>query len=198
MKLYDLELSGNCYKIRLFLAMIGKSYQLVPVDFLDGEHARPPLSDLNPFKEIPILEDGNLILRDSQAILVYLAREYADAKWCPMDNISFTHILSWLMFAESEIARGPNDARLHDKFGFELDHSLAVTKSQRVLTLLEQHLSDREWLVGDNATIADIACFPYVALGHEGRVPIGEHRAVRAWIDRIKALPGFIGMPDLQ
>jgi glutathione S-transferase len=75
MKLYDLELSGNCYKVRLFLSLIGRSYDLVPVDFLAGTHKKPPLSDMNPFGEIPVLVDGDLTLRDSQAILVYLARK---------------------------------------------------------------------------------------------------------------------------
>ncbi len=197
MKLYDLELSGNCYKVRLFLALIGKAYELVPVDFLDGEHTRPPLSDLNPFKEIPILEDNGLVLRDSQAILVYLARQYAGENWLPADAAGMASVMEWLMMAENEIARGPNDARLHDKFGYELDHALAVQKAGRVLGLLEQRLANREWLVGDAPTIADIACFPYVALGHEGGVPVGDHPAVQAWIARIKALPGFIGMPAL-
>ncbi|MEO1082057.1 MAG: glutathione S-transferase [Pseudomonadota bacterium] len=197
MKLYDLELSGNCYKVRLLLALIGKDYELVPVDFLDGEHTRPPLSDLNPFKEIPILEDGELVLRDSQAILVYLARHYGDESWFPADAANMARVLEWLMMAENEIARGPNDARLHDKFGYALDHVLAVQKAGRVLELLEQRLSERQWLVGDAPTIADIACFPYVALGHEGGVPVGDHPAVQSWIDRIKALPGFVGMPAL-
>ncbi|MEM1142959.1 MAG: glutathione S-transferase [Pseudomonadota bacterium] len=197
MKLYDLELSGNCYKVRLFLALIGKDYELVPVDFLDGEHTRAPLSDLNPFKEIPILQDGDLVLRDSQAILVYLARQYADETWLPSDARAMAKVMEWLMMAENEIARGPNDARLHDKFGYALDHELAVKKADRVLDLLEQHLENRHWLVGEAPTIADLACFPYVALGHEGGVPVGNHPGVQAWIDRIKSLPGFIGMPAL-
>lgn len=197
MKLYDLELSGNCYKVRLFLNMLDIDYDLVPVDFLDGEHTRAPLSELNPFREIPILEDGDLVLRDSQTILAYLARKYADDHWFPQEPAAMARVLEWLMMAESEVARGPNDARLHDKFGFELDHALAVKRSARVLDLLEQQLASRDWLAGESPTIADIACFPYVALGHEGRVPVGDHPAVQAWIDRIKALPRFMGMPAL-
>ncbi|MCY1309060.1 hypothetical protein D9M70_591150 [compost metagenome] len=106
-------------------------------------------------------------------------------------------VIEWLMVAANEIARGPNDARLHDKFGYELDHDLAVKRSTRILDLVEQHLKGREWLVLGRPTIADIACFPYIALGHEGRVPVGDRSSVAAWIGRIKALPGFIGMPAL-
>ncbi|MGS5046764.1 MULTISPECIES: glutathione S-transferase family protein [unclassified Mameliella] len=197
MKLYDLELSGNCYKIRLFLSLIGQQYTLVPVDFLGGAHKKPPLSSLNPFLEIPILTDGDLVLRDSQAILVYLARKYGGEGWLPTEPTSMAQVMEWLMVGESEIARGPNDARLHDKFGYELDHELAVKRSVRVLDLLEEHLEGRDWLALGRPTIADIACFPYVALGHEGRVPVGNRPNITAWIDRIKALPEFIGMPEL-
>lgn len=197
MELYDLELSGNCYKVRLFLSLIRKDYTLIPVDFLDGEHTRPPLSDMNPFKEIPILSDGDLTLRDSQAILVYLARKYGGEAWLPTEAGAQAQVMEWLMMAENEIARGPNDARLHDKFGFKLDQALAVKKAQRVLALLEARLESRDWLALDRPTIADIACFPYVALGHEGGVPVDDHPNVAAWIDRIKALDNFITMPEL-
>jgi len=197
MKLYDLELSGNCYKVRLFLALIQKEYELVSVDFLSGAHRNSPLSELNPFLEIPILTDGDLILRDSQAILVYLARKYGGEGWMPTEPQSMAQVVEWLMVAENEIARGPNDARLHDKFGYKLDHELAVERSTRILDLLEARLTGRNWLALERPTIADIACFPYVALGHEGRVPVGNRSNVSAWIGRIKALSGFVSMPEL-
>lgn len=196
-KLYDLELSGNCYKIRLFLSLLEQPFELVPVDFLAGEHKRPPLSEMNPFCEIPILTDGDLTLRDSQAMLVYLARRYGDENWLPTEPAAMAQVMEWLMVAESEVARGPNDARLHDKFGFDLDHQLAVTKSQRLLDVMEKHLQGKQWLVHNRPTIADIACFPYIALGHEGRVPITDRPAMTAWINNIKALPRFISMPAL-
>ncbi len=197
MKLYDVELSGNCYKVRLFLSLIGKSYDLVPVDFLAGAHKKPPLSDMNPFCEIPVLVDGDLTLRDSQAILVYLARKYGGEAWLPTEAGAMAQVVEWLMVAENEVARGPNDARLHDKFGYKLDHAAALAKSGRLFDILEARLKNRKWLALDRPTIADIACFPYVALGHEGRAPIGDRPGVTAWVARIKALPNFVGMPAL-
>ena len=119
LKLHDLELSGNCYKVRLFCSLLGLKLDLAPVDFLDGAHKKSPLIEQNPFGEIPILEDGDVVLRDSQAILVYLARKYGGEAWLPTDPVSMAKVVEWLMVAENEIARGPNDARLHDKFGFE-------------------------------------------------------------------------------
>ena len=84
-----------------------------------------------------------------------------------------------------------------DKFGYKLDHAAALAKSRRLFDILEARLKNRTWLALDRPTIADIACFPYVALGHEGRAPIGDRPGVTAWIARIKALPNFVGMPAL-
>jgi glutathione S-transferase len=196
-KLHDLELSGNCYKVRLLCALLGVPVEIAPVDVLAGAHKTAPLIDLNPFGEIPIFEDGDVVLRDSQAILVYVARKWGGEPWLPTDAEGLARVCEWLMAAENEVARGPNDARLHDKFGYELDVGLARKKAARILGLMEAHLSQRQWLALDRPTIADIACMPYVALGHEGGVPLDDYPAVRAWIGRIKALPGFIGMPAI-
>lgn len=197
-KLYDLELSGNCYKVRLFCALLGLDLEIEPIDFMAGAHKASPLIDMNPFGEIPVLEDGDIVLRNSQAILVYLARKYGGESWLPADPVEMARVVSWLMVAENEIARGPNDARLHDKFGFTLDIDKARANAARILGILEAHLSKNDWLALARASIADIACMPYVALGHEGGVPLDDYPAIRAWIDRIKTLPGFIVMPGLE
>ncbi len=197
LKLHDLELSGNCYKVRLFCSLLGLKVEVAPVDFLAGAHKKSPLIDKNPFGEIPIFEDGGTVLRDSQAILVYLARKYGGESWLPTDAAGMAEVVSWLMVAENEIARGPADARLHDKFGFKLDVAAAREKAKRIIGLIEQHLAKRDWLAAGRPTIADIACMPYVALSHEGGISLQPYPRVRAWIDRIKALPGFIGMPAL-
>jgi glutathione S-transferase len=197
LKLHDLELSGNCYKVRLFCALLGLDLDIVPVDLMAGAHKKSPFIELNPFAEIPVLEDGDLVLRDSQAILVYLARKFGDEDWLPTDPAGLAQVVSWLMVAENEIARGPNDARLHDKFGYALDADQARKKAARILELLESHLKQNAWLALDRPTIADIACMPYVALGHEGGVSLDAYPATRGWIERIEAMPGFIAMPAL-
>jgi glutathione S-transferase len=197
LKLHDLELSGNCYKVRLFCSLLGLKLDLAPVDFMGGAHKKSPLIEQNPFGEIPTFEDGGIVLRDSQAILVYLARKYGGEAWLPTDAAGMAEVVSWLMVAENEIARGPNDARLHDKFGFELDADLAREKAKRILGLIEAHLDKHKFLALDRPTIGDIACMPYVGLAHEGGLSLEPYPAIRAWIGRIKALPGFIAMPAL-
>lgn len=195
--LYDLELSANCYKVRLFLSLIKLPYTLKPVDFLGGEHKRAPLTDLNPFGEIPIFLDGDLVLRDSQAILVYLARKYGGEAWLPTEASAMAQVMQWLMVAENEIARGPNDARLHDKFGYKINVESARSKTTDLLKHMEHHLAENHWLALNRPTIADIACFPYIALGHEGGAPCNAYPNICSWIDRCKALPNFVGMPAL-
>jgi len=196
-RLYDLELSGNCYKVRLLCALLGVPVEIVPVDFLSGAHKQSPLIELNPFGEIPIFTDGDLVLRDSQAILIYVARKWGGEAWLPTDAASLARVAQWLMVAENEIARGPNDARLHDKFGYALDVGAAREKAARVLGLMEAHLSKTDWLALERPTVADVACMPYVALSHEGGVSLDPYPKVAAWVARVKSLPGFIGMPAL-
>jgi glutathione S-transferase len=106
-------------------------------------------------------------------------------------------VMTWLMTAEDEIAHGPADARVHDKFGMKLDVNLARQKAARILGLMEDHLAKNDWLALGHPTIADIACMPYVALSHEGGISLEPYPAIRAWIARIKALPNFISMPAL-
>jgi len=196
-KLYDLERSGNCYKVRLLCALLSVPLEIVPVDFLSGAHKKSPLIDLNPFGEIPIFVDGDVVLRDSQAILIYIARKWGSEAWLPTDAASLARVAAWLMVAENEIARGPNDARLHDQFGVKLDVVLAREKAKRILTIMDAHLSGNDWLALGHPTIADIACMPYVALGYEGGVPLDPYPAISAWVNRIRMFPGFIGMPGL-
>ncbi len=197
MKLYDLEPSGNCYKVRLYCALLGLPLELAPVDFMGGAHKRSPLIGMNPFGELPVLEDGGVCLRDSQAILVYLARKYGGESWLPTDPLSMARVMEWLMVAENEIPRGPGDARLHDKFGSKLDVGGAREKAERILSLIEGRLERADWLALDRPTIADIACMPYIGLAHEGGISLAPYPAINAWIGRIKALPGFITMPAL-
>lgn len=196
-KLYDLDLSGNCHKVRLLCSFLGVPLEIEPVDFMAGAHKKAPITELNPFGELPVFVDGDIVLRDSQAILVYVARKWGGEAWLPTDPVGMARVMEWLTVAANEIARGPNDARLQGKFGYPLDGALAREKSERILKLMDQHLATRRWLALDRPTIADIACMPYVAIGHEGGVPYTPYPAVTAWIDRLKALPGFITMPGM-
>lgn len=197
MKLYDLEPSGNCYKVRLFAALAGVPLEIVPVDFLAGEHKRAPLIDLNPWGEIPILTDGDVVLRDSHAILIYLASRYAGESWLPRDPAGLATVAQWLSTAANEVQNGPAAARLVDKFGYPIDKEDALRRAARILPLIDAHLTANDWLALGRPTVADCAVFPYVALSHEGGVSLEPYPGIRAWIERIKALPGFVAAPGV-
>lgn len=197
MKLYDLTLSGNCYKVRLFAALAGIPLEIVPVDFLGGEHKRPPLIELNPWGELPILVDGEVVLRDSQAILVYLARRYAGEAWLPGNPAAMAEVVQWLSTAANEVQNGPGAARLVDKFGYDLDKADTLRRAARILPLIDARLAEHDWLALDRPTIADCAVLPYVALAPEGGVSLSDFPRIRAWIERVKALPGFVPMPGV-
>ena len=197
MKLYDLEPSGNCYKARLFAALTGIEMELVAVDFLAGMHKKSPVIDLNPWGELPVLVDGDTVLRDSHAILIYLATKYAEPVWSGDTAEEKAEIQQWLATSANEIQHGPGAARLVDKFGYDLDKERALTTAARVLGLLEAHLTCNQWLALDRPTIADCAVMPYVALAWEGGVKLEDYPQIQSWIERIKALPGFIPMSGI-
>jgi len=196
-KLFDCELSGNCYKVRLMLSLIGLEHEIVPVDFIGGEHKFPPFLKLNPLGQVPILIDGDLVIRDSQAILVYLARCYGGEDWLPVEAESMSKVVQWLSVAANEIQHGPATARLHFVFNLKTDLELAQQRADVILKVLDEHLQERNWLELDHPTIADVACYPYVGLAPEGEISLEAYPNVVAWIARIKKLKGYIGMPGL-
>jgi len=195
MKLYDLALSGNCYKVRLFASLIDIPLEIVPVDFMQGEHKKEAMLKLNPWGEIPVLEDGAVILRDAQAILVYLANKYGGEAWWPNEAHLQADVMQWLSVASNEIQHGPNVARLIKKFGLESDKTQALERSHKVLALIDSHLGNHQWLAAGRPTIADCAVYPYISVAHEGDVVIDSYSNIKAWMNRLEQLPNYLSMP---
>ncbi len=198
MKLYNAEFSGNCYKVRLLLSLLDLDREIVPIDIVNKEHKSPHYLAKNPLGELPALEDGAHTLRDSQAILVYLAKKYGKDVWLPNNAKEMALVMQWLSTACNDIARGPMDARAHYKFKYDIDIEKAYEKSKSILSVINNHLLDREWLELNRATIADIACFPYIALAHEGNVSLEPYPNIQKWMTNIKNLPNYISMPGLD
>ncbi|KQQ55927.1 glutathione S-transferase [Pseudomonas sp. Leaf127] len=195
MKLHDLTLSGNCYKVRLFAALARIDLDLVPVDLAGGEHRQAPFMALNPLAQVPVLEDGKHVVRDAQAILVHLAGTYGGLAWWPGEAAAQAQIVQWLSFAANEVQHSVCAARLVELFGYELDKPAALEKSIRVLTLLDAHLQQHDWLAIGRPTIADCAVYPYVALAPDGGVDLQPYPQVQRWLARIEALPGYLPKP---
>lgn len=203
--LYDYELSGNCYKLRLFMNILGLSFQAKSIDFYPGrEHKSEWFLKLNPLGQLPVLDDGGVVLRDAQAILTYLALKYdGSGKWFPVgDAVVAGRAAMWLSFAE-QITATASAARLHDSLFYDFDIVALRAGAHRLFRILDEHLwfaeqEGQEFIASaSHPTIADIACFPYVMLSEEGGVYRQDYPAIRRWCDRFKRVPGFIVMSGI-
>ncbi len=196
-KLYDSPLSGNAYKVRLFLALLDVEYQKMPVDLRAGDNRKAEHLARNPRGQIPVLEDGEAIVWDSQAILVYLARRYGDGAWLPLDPAPMAEVAQWLAVSENELLFGLARARAVKKFGREFDLKASQEYGKSGLKVLDAHLKNRQWLAAGQPTIADIACYPYVALAPEGEITLANRPNLLRWIRRVQSLPGYVGMEGI-
>ncbi|MGM0517720.1 MAG: glutathione S-transferase family protein [Pseudomonadota bacterium] len=194
LKLYDLGLSGNCYKIRLLLSMLGLEYERVYIDSIRGETQTAEFKRLNPRGQIPVLVDHDSVIWDSMAILVYLARRYGDEAWLPREPLGEARVMQWLAVSENELLYGLARARAVLQIDRPFDLEQCQQEGRAGLATLESRLSDNQWLAADHPTIADIACYPYVALAGEGGISLDPFPAVGDWIDRLERLPGWVPM----
>lgn len=186
-------LSGHAHRIELFASLAGIAYDLVDVDLLAGEHKKAPFLALNPVGQVPVIEDGDIVVSDSNAILVYLARKYAPA-YLPTDPKSVADIQKFLSLAAGGIAFGPANARLITVFGADLDADFAKAIAQNVFAQLDAHLEGRQFLVGDKPTIADIAIYSYTAHAPEGNVSLQPYPNIRRFLSNVENLKGFVPM----
>ncbi|MEO5615927.1 MAG: glutathione S-transferase family protein [Cypionkella sp.] len=203
MKLYDYVLSASCYKVRLMAALMGVKLDLKAVDFHPGrEHRSAAFRALNPAGTLPVLVDGDLVLTESTATLVYLAQVSKADAWLGAGPAQAAQVQQWLAFS-ARLGASLGMARLHDMLLYPGDIDAFRHAGVECLRELEAHLTEarfagRIFLVGDTATIADIACFPNVALAPDGGVTLDDYPSIRLWSRAIRALPGFIEMPGIH
>ncbi|WP_269933672.1 glutathione S-transferase family protein [Serratia liquefaciens] len=196
LKLYGTPLSGHVHRVALLLSMLELPYEFIesPAEVRQSEAFRR----LNPFGQIPVLVDGDLSLADSNAILVYLAKNYAPGShWLPETPLAAAQVQEWLSKAAGEVRYGPASCRLIAQFAAPEDDRVALGITARFLPQMEQHLSVQAFLATEQPTIADLACYSYVAVAPEGGVSLALYPAIRRWVARIAALPGFFAMPAL-
>ncbi|APG89259.1 glutathione S-transferase (plasmid) [Sinorhizobium americanum CCGM7] len=192
MKLYHHPLSGHSHRAALFASLLGVPYELVEVDLTVGAHKQPEFLKLNSFGQVPVLEDGDVVVADSNAILVYLAKKAGRGDWLPETAQGAAAVQRWLSVAAGEVAYGPAAARLITVFGAKLSADEAIDRAHTLLGRLEARLGESAWLAGDHPTIADIAIYSYVARAPEGNVDLSGYPNVNAFLHRIEALPGFV------
>lgn len=194
LKLYDLDRSGNCYKVRLLLSMLGLAYERIHTDSTAGETQTEAFKRLNPRGQIPVLVDGETVIWDSMAILIYLARRYGAEQWLPSEVMDEVRVMQWLAVSENELLYGLARARVTVRFNRPFDLEQCHRDAKSGLEAMEQRLGHYNWLATEHPTIADIACYPYVALAEEGRFSLDHYPAVRSWLKRIEELSGWVPM----
>lgn len=192
--LYDTPVSGHCHRIRLFLSLLGTDHKTVPIDMQAGEHKAPDYLKLSPLGQVPTLVDEDVVITDSCAALIYLAKKYGDERWLPEDPAGAARVQRWLSTASGELYRGPVLARAIRLFGREFDHAPTVMWSKRLLDWMQAELDTRQWLAADHETIADIAMYSYLRVANEGDIDLSPYPAVVRWLADVEALDGFIPM----
>jgi glutathione S-transferase len=194
--LHGTELSGHAHRVELLLRMLGLPYRYMATP---AEVRRSPeFHRLNPLRQIPVLQDGDLTIGDSNAILVYLAKRYAPgSRWLPEDPVTAAQVQRWLSIAAGEVRYGPALARMVSQWNFPGNLAQAKHIAAELLPFMNEHLKTRNFLAAEYATIADLACYSYVRHAPEGGIAIGEYTAVLAWLARVEALPHFKPIPPL-
>jgi glutathione S-transferase len=191
MKLYSYRLSGHSHRVRLFLALLGIRYELIEVDLRKREQKSAAHLRLNPLGQVPVLVDDELVLADSTAILVYLAKRYAP-HWLPDAPEQAARVQRWLSVASGEVTYGLAAARLITLFGAARNPDEVIPRAHAMLAVLDDELAQHEWLVGPAATIADIALYSYVERAAEGNIDRSRYAHVSRWLRSVEALPGFV------
>ncbi|MBT2295020.1 glutathione S-transferase family protein [Pseudomonas fluorescens] len=194
-KLYHFPRSGHAHRVQLMLSLLELPVEVIFVDLAKGAHKQADFLVINAFGQVPVIDDDGMVLADSNAILVYLAHKYGQGRWLPTDPVGAARVQRWLSVAAGPLHAGPATARLITVFGAPYNAEDAITRSHSLLKVIDQHLSDSRFLAGDAATIADVAGYSYIAHAPEGNVSLEDYAHVRAWLARIEALPGFVGMP---
>jgi len=193
-KLYRFSLSGHSHRVELFLSLLGLPVELINVDLAAGAQKKPGFLEMNPFGQVPVIQDGAVTLADSNAILVYLAEKYSDGRWLPHDPLRAAEVQRWLSVAAGPLAFGPAAARLIQLFKAPLNVDEVTGRAQRLLEVMDKVLQKSPYLVGATPTLADIANYSYIAHAPEGGVSLAPYPHVRTWLASIEALPGFVPM----
>ncbi len=195
-KLYGSPVSGNSHRVYNFLHILELPFDNKIVDFKVSEQKSDYFLAMNPLGQVPVLTDNDVVLRDSTAILTYLARQYDKSnQWLPTEPDKQAYVQQWLSVAVHEVMNGPFVIRGITLFGMSDDFATVKDKTDKLFNdLFEPHLKNNQWLVGDNPTIADIACYSYIARVTDGDYSLAPYPELSNWLSRIEAIKGFAPM----
>lgn len=196
MKIYHYPLSGHSHRAVLFASLLGLATDVIVVDLAQAAHKKPEFLALNAFGQVPVLDDNGTVIADSNAIMVYLAKKTGRTDWLPEDARGAAAVQRWLSVAAGEVAYGPAAARMITVFNANYNAEEVIARAHLLLGRLEQHLAADDWLAASHPTLADVAIYSYVARAPEGNVDLSGYDAVRRFLSRVEALPGFVPFPQ--
>ncbi len=197
LRVYGDIYSGNCYKIKLLLTQLGQAHEWVHMDILKKETRTAEFLAKNPNGRIPVLElESGEFLPESNAIIHYLAEGSA---FLPSDRLLHARVLQWMFFEqfshEPNIATARFIMRYLDSPAHEQERlRQRYEPGYKALGVMEQHLAANPFFVGGRYSIADISLYAYTHVAHEGGFDLGAYPQVRAWLARVAAQPGYMGM----
>jgi glutathione S-transferase len=197
-RLYDYPASANCYKARLLLAQLGSKYERVPIDIFAGDTLTDEYAAKNPARATPVLEtDDGRYLQESNAILWYLAD---GTELLPEDPFDRGHVVRWLIIEQTDVMPGIGGLRfrlLTKRWTAEDPEALRRHElGLAALHMLEEHLAERSFLVGDRYSIADIAVYAYTHAAPDAGFELDAFPAVSRWLRRVERTSRF--MNDLE
>ena len=197
LRLHDFTLSGHAHRIRLFCGLLQLPLTLVSVDLRQGQQKRPEFLAMNVFGQVPVLEDGDTAVADSNAILLYLAlRHDRDRRWWPEDALAQARVQQWFSAAAGPLANGLARQRVLSLFGGEPE-ARAAELSRQLLDAMTRQLQRSRYLASDaHPTLADVALYSYTARAHDGGVDLADRPDIRRWLADIESLPGFVPMAE--
>ena len=195
--LHGFPVSANTHRVRLMLSLLGLSWRDEQVDLVRGQQRGEAFREISPAGQVPALVDDGLTLWDSHAILAWLAQAHGGAAWWPASGADLATVLQWMFFDANEIHNGIGYARNHRAFGVSCDYEAAADRGRAALAVLDRRLASHEWLALERPSLADVACYPMVAVAGEAGLDTAPYPAVRAWLARLATLPGFVPMPRL-
>lgn len=194
-KLYRNAKSGHCHRVELLMSFLDLPYEPIELDMANGAHKEAEFVKDSPFGQVPAIDDNGTKLADSNAILTYLTHAYGDEhQWLPKDPVNAAKVQQWLSVSAGQIASGPAAARLVPVFGATLDWENAKSIANALFEVMDSQLSNRNYLVGNEITIADVSAYSYVAHAPEGGVSLAPYPAIQNWLKRVESRQGFVPM----
>ena len=193
-KFYRYAGSGHCHRVQLMMSLLDIPHVIIELN-RDGSNQPEDFLEISPFGQVPVIDDNGFKLSDSNAILVYLVKKYNNGyAWLPEEAESASNIQRWLSIAAGELVSSLAVARFSKVFNVEIDYATVEKKSESLLKVINNTLNQLDFLIGNEITIADIACYTYVAHAPEGDISLDPYPKVKTWIAKIESLPRFVPM----